>query len=76
MGRASYNPTKAEEASMKLRLSLYISKDMKAGGIFIKDNVRIIRPGYGLPKYYDIVLGKKVKTNIEKGTPLKWEIII
>lgn len=50
---------------------------MKAGEIFTKDNVRIIRPGYGLPsKYYDIVLGKKVKINIEKGTPLKWEVII
>ena len=62
---------------MKFRRSLYISKDMKAGEILTRDNVIIIRPGYGLhPKYYDIVLGKKVETNIEKGTPPKWEIII
>lgn len=38
-----------------------------------RDNIRIIRPGYGLPlKYYVTVLGKKVKTNIEKGIPIKW----
>ncbi len=50
---------------------------MKAGEIFTKDNVRIIRPGYCLPpKYYDTIFGKKLKTNIEKGTPLKWKVIV
>lgn len=52
-------------------------KDIKAGEVFTEENIRSIRPGYGLPpKYHDMVLGKKVKTNIEKGTPLKWEIVI
>lgn len=63
--------------SRELSRSLFVVKDMKSGGIFTEENVRSIRPGYGLhPKYYDIVLGKKVKKNIEKGTPLRWEIII
>jgi len=63
--------------SRELSRPIFVVKDIKAGEIFTRDNVRIIRPGHGLPpKYYDIVLGRKVKKNIEKGTPLKWEIVI
>ena len=59
--------------SRELFRSLFVVKDIKAGETLTEENARSIRPGYGLPlKYYDIVLGKKVKTNIEKGTPLKW----
>ena len=50
---------------------------MKAGEIFTEENIRSVRPGYGLPpKYLKDILGKKSKIDIKKGTPLKWEIVI
>lgn len=76
LGKVSYGPTKAEESSLKYRRSIYICKDMKKGDVFTKENLRIIRPGSGLPaKYFDIFLGKKVNKNVSKGTPLSWDLI-
>ena len=49
---------------------------MKAGDILTIDNVKSVRPGYGLhPKYLPEILGKKVNRDLEKGTPLKFENI-
>ena len=49
---------------------------MKAGEIFTEENVRSIRPGYGLePKYLKYVLGRCAKKNIRQGTPLNLELI-
>ena len=56
--------------------SLFVVKDIKTGEVFTKENIKSIRPGYGLhPKYYYDVLGKKSNTNIKRGTPLNWEFI-
>ena len=72
LGEVSYVLKEKMKKSREFSRPLFIVKNIKAGGILTRDNVRIIRPGYGLPpKYYDIVLGKKVKANIEKGIPLK-----
>ncbi|WP_425431942.1 pseudaminic acid synthase [Gracilibacillus ureilyticus] len=76
LGKVHYGTTEAEGASMKYRRSLYVAKDMKKGEHFTKENLRVIRPGYGLPpKYYDILLGKQVNQDIASGTPVKWEMI-
>ena len=76
LGRISYGPTDAENASMKFRRSLYIAKDMNAGDVFTRENLRVVRPGYGLPpKYLDVLLGKTVKKAIPKGTPVRWDLI-
>lgn len=75
LGKVQYGPTTAEKASLKHRRSLYITKDMNPGDILSKENVRAIRPGLGLaPKYYDILLGKRVKKHIKKGTPVTWDM--
>lgn len=75
-GKISYQPTEAEKRSMVFRRSLYITKDLKAGEKLSKHNLRIIRPGYGLaPKYYDDLLGKKVKRGVKRGTPVSWGMI-
>jgi sialic acid synthase SpsE len=51
-------------------------KDIAAGEIFTKENLRVIRPGYGLlPKFYETVLGKNAKIDIKAGTPLTWSIL-
>nr|WP_286168562.1 pseudaminic acid synthase [Roseburia sp. 1XD42-34] len=76
LGKIHYGYTDAEEASLKFRRSLYITKDMKAGDVITKENLKVIRPGYGLPpKYYDILIGKTVKRTIPSGTPVAWDII-
>ncbi len=74
LGRASYERKPVEEQNIKFRRSLYFVKDMKAGETITEQNLRSIRPGYGLaPKYYDEILGKRVKQDIERGTPVRWE---
>ncbi|WP_044748395.1 pseudaminic acid synthase [Bacillus alveayuensis] len=77
LGEVKYGPTEKEKAALKFRRSIYVAKDMKAGEKLTKENIRIIRPSYGLaPKYYDLVLGKAVKKNVKKGTPLSWDILL
>lgn len=74
MGTISYSRGELESKSLRFRRSIYISKDIQAGESLSEDNIRIIRPGYGLaPKYYDVVLGKKVNKYLKKGIPLNWE---
>ena len=77
LGQVSYGATEKEKASMKFRRSLYIAEDIKAGEVLTKNNLRSIRPGYGLhPKYYDLLLGSKIKKSAAKGTALTWKHVL
>lgn len=77
LGKVHYGPTEKEKESLKFRRSLYVTHDMKAGDVFTRENIRAIRPGFGLPpKYYDFLLGKKVKRDVTKGTPVSWDMLI
>lgn len=52
--------------------ALFVFKDIKAGEVFTKENVRSIRPGYGLhTRYLDKIIGQRAACNIERGTPLE-----
>jgi len=74
IGKVKYGPTKAEKSSLIFRRSLYVAQDMKKGEKLTEKNLRIIRPGHGLaPKYYEVLLGRKVNKNLKIGTPLKWD---
>ncbi len=76
MGRVNYERTEAEKGNVKFRRSLYVVKNINAGGIITEENVRSIRPGFGLaPKYYEDVLGKRAVKAIAKGTALTFELI-
>lgn len=76
LGRICYGTSTVEVASKKYRRSLYIAQDMKLGDVFTKENLRIVRPGLGLPpKYFDIFIGKRIAVNAQKGTPLSWDHI-
>jgi pseudaminic acid synthase len=76
LGKITYGPTNAEKNSLKFRRSIYTSKDLEPGDILTKENIKIIRPGYGLkPKYYDQLIGVQVNSLIKKGTPLSWELL-
>jgi len=76
LGKVTYGPKKAEKGSLVFRRSLYIAEDMKNGDVLTEKNLRIVRPGMGLaPKYYDVLLGRKVNQDVKKGTAVKWSII-
>ncbi|MCW8863847.1 MAG: pseudaminic acid synthase [Colwellia sp.] len=76
IGNAGYERKPVEEASMKFRRSLYFVKDIKQGEIITEQHLSRIRPGYGLsPKYYQQLLGKKVKQDISRGTATSWDLI-
>ncbi|HHV76126.1 MAG TPA: pseudaminic acid synthase [Syntrophothermus lipocalidus] len=76
LGRVRYGPTKEEKKSLKFRRSIYVVKDIKAGEVLSPENIRIIRPWYGLePKYYDVVIGRRVNRHVKRGTALKWEYL-
>jgi len=76
LGRISYGPTEAEKKSMQFRRSLYAVRDIKAGDILTRENVRAIRPGLGLPtKYIEQVVGRTVKRDVRRGTPIEWALL-
>lgn len=77
LGQVHYGPTDAEQNARLRRRSLYIGEDMKAGEILTPKNLRRIRPGHGLaPRYYEELLGKKVKFDVTKGEPVTWDLLL
>ena len=77
IGKTFVGPTEAEKSSITFRRSLYIVKDLKAGDILTKENVRAIRPGLGLPpKYLNQVLGKTIRRDLKTGTALQHSELI
>ena len=76
LGEAHYDVSPEEAKSRVFRRSLFVVRDMKAGEVFTEENVRSIRPGYGLhTRYLTEVLGRMANRNIERGTPMSWELI-
>ena len=76
LGEISYAVREQEKQSLRFRRSLYIVEDMEAGDEFTEKNLRSIRPGLGLPpKYYDIILGKKIRKDVSRGTALRWDLV-
>lgn len=76
LGKVTYELTEQQKRSREDGRSLFVVKDVKEGEVFTEENIRSIRPNFGLhTMYYEDVLGKKAKKDIAKGTPLAWEII-
>lgn len=76
IGRVSYEVSEREKVSRAFRKSIFAVKDIKKGDVFNEENIRVIRPGHGLaPKYYEGILGKVATRDIERGTPIKWDMI-
>lgn len=74
LGQPQMNVQQAEEKSLQFKRSIYAARDIAAGEAFTADNIRVIRPGDGLPpKYYDLLLQRRAAKAIAKGTPLRWE---
>lgn len=76
LGKVNYERTEAEKGNVKFRRSLYVVKNVKAGEALTADNVRSVRPGFGLaPKFYGDVVGKVALKDISRGTALKWSMV-
>lgn len=76
LGKVSYELSENEKKSLKFRRSLYAVKDIQKGEKFTFENIRSIRPGYGLsPKHYEDVIGKTATRDLKFGEPLKKEHI-
>lgn len=74
LGKIDYEISESEKKSLVFRRSLYVIKDIKQGEIFTPENIRSIRPGFGLhPKYYETILGKTATKNLKFGSPLNME---
>ncbi len=77
LGSSKLEMSEREQKSLVFRRSLFVVKNMKAGEAFSKNNVRSIRPGFGLPpKYLKSIMNFHAKTDLCAGTPLKWEHVV
>lgn len=75
LGGAGYDQKPAEKQNIKFRRSLYFVEDLAAGSIVTPSSVRRIRPGYGVPpKFFDVVIGKKLKISVQRGTRVDFSL--
>ncbi len=76
LGQVNYTLTDKMKSIRDFSRSLFIVKDIKKGELLTAENIKSIRPGFGLhPKYYNVVLGQKAKVDLTKGTPLNFNVI-
>lgn len=76
LGKVVYGATEAEHPSLAFRRSIYIATDIHAGEVLTSENLRIVRPGKGLhPRFYDSVLGRRIRRDATKGTPLSMDMV-
>lgn len=76
IGVVSYGPTAQEKSNVIFRRSVFCVKDIQKGELITAENVRIIRPGYGMePKYYDVIIGQRALKEIKRGTPMQLSMV-
>ena len=75
-GRINYQRTASERGNAGFRRSLYVVEDVAAGEAFNDENVRSIRPGYGLPpKNLPMVIGRRATRHLKRGMALDWDMV-
>lgn len=76
LGTVDYSRKASEAENAQFRRSLYFAKDIRVGELITRENVKSVRPGFGLaPKYIDDVIGKRVTADVALGTPCSWDLI-
>jgi len=74
LGQAGFERQPAEAGSKVFRRSIYFVRDLPAGSVIGHEDIRRIRPGMGLaPKYFDDLLGRRLKVAVQRGTPTSWD---
>ncbi|WP_053239969.1 pseudaminic acid synthase [Pleomorphomonas koreensis] len=77
LGVVRYGTSGTEKDSLVFRRSLYVCEDIRAGDTLTDRNVRAIRPGLGLaPRHFDMVLGRRVRCDVKRGTPLSFDFLM
>lgn len=75
-GEVRYGGSDKEQISLKYRRSIYISEDVDVGDVLSHKNIRVVRPGFGLPpKFLDVLIGRRINKSLKKGTAMAWEHI-
>jgi pseudaminic acid synthase len=75
VGGVHFGPTESERSSLVFRRSLYVTADVRAGERFSAENLRAIRPGFGLPpKHLPDLIGRRAARDVARGTPAAWEM--
>ena len=76
LGSVRFGHGEREAGGLQFRRSLFVIENVKRGDVFTKSNVRSIRPADGLhPRHLDEVLGQRASCDIERGTPLQWNLV-
>ena len=76
LGKVNYERTEAEKGNVKFRRSLYFVRALKEGDVITENDIRSVRPGFGLPpKYYDKLIGTKIALSVEKNSPVTLESV-
>lgn len=76
LGEARFGPTEQEKKSLAFRRSIYIVANLQKGEALSRENLKCIRPGFGLPpKHYESLLGKKISRDVARGTPMSWDFL-
>jgi pseudaminic acid synthase len=77
LGTIQFGSSAGEKSGKAFRRSLFVVQDISEGALFTADNIRSIRPGYGLhPRHLEEVLGKRAAKEIKRGTPLNWDSVV
>lgn len=75
-GTVDYGRKSSEQGNVQFRRSLYFVKDLRAGELITEENVRSVRPGFGLPpKYLPLILGRRVKVDVKACNPVKEDLL-
>lgn len=76
LGKVTYSISEKVNKNRKFARSLFVVQDIKAGEIFTYENVRSIRPGFGLhPKFHKEIIGKEAAISIKKGSKMIWDFL-
>ena len=76
LGRVDYGRKSSEKANVKFRRSLYFVRDLKAGDIVSFEDIRSVRPGFGIPpKNFQKIIGKHVVRDVKQGMPVVWDFL-
>jgi N-acetylneuraminate synthase len=77
LGYVDYGRKSSEQGNVKFRRSLYVVKDMQVGDILASDNLRSVRPGFGLPpKHLNTLMGKRINRQLKAGTPMSMDYLM
>ena len=76
LGRINYDRAPSEQGNVIFRRSIYAVRDIGSGESLTPDNIRVIRPGFGLaPRHYDELIGRRARGRIGRGTPIGWDLV-